>query len=1757
MKPLFHKIVAFTLAAMLLHVSAAFAQNFQRVFGTALDNSFTKVVRSGSNYYVIGRDEPSNGSVFRATVTRLNNQGQHQWTLSLNIGSQWNDAVVTPSGNLLVVGNTLPLGTNTESIMGLVTPSGAFSWLRSYNVVGRDAITRIVRNPAPQSGAFPYYALGFQFDPGGNSTWDDVVLLNLNEAGTFNWKKKYAATSDDEYARDLEALPNGDLLFAGNFDVQGVLFRADNQGNIISAAGPEGVAFTFSDVASAGASGFYAVGSSFPNVLARLMKFDNDLVVTWQTALPQLTAINQVWRDNSGDIYVTGRMFTGGLDRSVVMKFQDFGNSAALLWMKYLENGDLSYTGGSSWYLPPSQIAFVDGRNRVNGFGQDCAFMSVSNLELETCMSVDGFVTELSGDYQFFSPVPPEVQFFDTPPAANITQSSALNWQQDNACDTCLAAFTFQNMGGCPTFQFNNTSTGPAPLTYSWNFGDPASGANNTSTATNPNHQFSACGTYTVCLTVTGNGCTASACQQVVVADNVPPTALCNVGVGVILDANCTYTVTPAFVDGGSSDNCPNWTLSVSPMVLTGCMNHTVTLTVTDWCNNTSTCTMGIQTIEAIPPAIVCPPNITIRCDQQLSPFFTGLATATDNCTIKPTITYSDVVTGLMPCDATVARTWVATDSCGNSTDCTQIIRVIDNVAPTISCPQSLSVNTLPGLCYYTFLNFQQMGVTASDNCDPLPAISCTWEDPNGTILPFTLQTQLPKGVNTLRCFARDKCGNVSPTCTFKITVSDNQPPTITCPISLSVVGSLDPQGLCKALLNGIAPTVTDNCPNWTLSYTITGATTGSGTGDASGTMFMQGASTVTYTVTDCGMHTATCSFTVTVICSPGDFPGFQCGQAVMSCFSGFIPSTATADPNGPVLALVDLRQHALAPLGMNWWSSPPAIYHKSTWTAANLGQIFGVTIDGSYNVYASATTMYGRYSPRPNADYGNVYKIDATTGNVSVFATLPQNATSPAGLGDVWYDAGFGGRIFVSNFTDGNISYYNLGGTLLGSYDFPGTTIGTPSAGFVARGERVWAVATHNNRLYFSVWNEDRVNSNPGGFNEIWSVGLSGGTPVLGTEMLEHKMSSLTTTSLLNYSSPVSDIHFSNTGNMLVAERSMFGDIGNSFTAWSNNSHQSRIIELSPTGTWTTERILHVGNAYNTSSTPSYHANSAGGVDYGYESFNPAAMPKPTQCDSIIWGTGDALRFPGYNSAVNDGSSLPCGGGVSDRVYGLAGIRWTGNSNQPSFPNFVKTSSIYIDIDNNLCSSDKTQLGDVDVFDCGCPGGGPSVCDSISVTSMPFNGPQDTCCFKLTLKNDKPNYFTAIQLCAQNGVSISTVSTLNGCVLQGANASTVTIAPTGGIGNYFPVVSAKDFVKFCLSNYQITPTQQIIVKYFGPNFTEVCRDTLIYHCTQKPKCLKITPTVICGPPGSGTYIMNFCIMSDPLIAFNVNSIVLNAPPGYTFTPNTFPVNPTLMPGQMQCGFTTTISGPNAVDGATFCFSLTGKSGPIGTSDLNCCTDTVMLACVTLPDCICKDVSVSAASVSVPGKKCCWELTLTNNYSNTFFSGVQLCSLTPGVVFGCINNNGLPPDWILNSSSTVATLTKFPPGACLGQTEVLPTFCLSGLTGSTQLVEVKWLDKNGKVVCKDTLTFHCEPPEETDCAVIVNPLVVCDLNTPGGYTFSFQVYNNTGANNGTAFNINEVQLTNISGGTMSPTVFPISPAISYQQTSGVLTTSIN
>lgn len=62
------------------------------------------------------------------------------------------------------------------------------------------------------------------------------------------------------------------------------------------------------------------------------------------------------------------------------------------------------------------------------------------------------------------------------------------------------ASFSF-SCGASRTISFSSTASDCAAA-YSWNFGDPSSGASNTSSNANPSHVFSAPGTYRVSLTV-------------------------------------------------------------------------------------------------------------------------------------------------------------------------------------------------------------------------------------------------------------------------------------------------------------------------------------------------------------------------------------------------------------------------------------------------------------------------------------------------------------------------------------------------------------------------------------------------------------------------------------------------------------------------------------------------------------------------------------------------------------------------------------------------------------------------------------------------------------------------------------------------------------------------------------------------------------------------------------------------------------------------------------------------------------------------------------------------------------------------------------------------------------------------------------------------------------------------------------------------------------------------------------------------------
>lgn len=99
---------------------------------------------------------------------------------------------------------------------------------------------------------------------------------------------------------------------------------------------------------------------------------------------------------------------------------------------------------------------------------------------------------------------------------------------------------------------------------------------------------------------------------------------------------------------------------------------------------------------------------------------------------------------------------------------------------------------------------------------------------------------------------------------------NDDTSYSITCPANI-IVNATD--GSCTTTVNNLDPAVVPNTA--TYSYTLSGATTGSGSGSASGLVFNGGVTTVAYTLGD--DNTKTCSFNVTVndteiptiVCSP------------------------------------------------------------------------------------------------------------------------------------------------------------------------------------------------------------------------------------------------------------------------------------------------------------------------------------------------------------------------------------------------------------------------------------------------------------------------------------------------------------------------------------------------------------------------------------------------------------------------------------------------------------------------------------------------------------------------------------------------------------------------------------------------------------------------------------------------------------------------------------------------------------------------
>lgn len=120
-------------------------------------------------------------------------------------------------------------------------------------------------------------------------------------------------------------------------------------------------------------------------------------------------------------------------------------------------------------------------------------------------------------------------------------------------------------------------------------------------------------------------------------------------------------------------------------------------------------------------PVIACPDDVNVSTDPGLctaSNVTLGQATAQDNCGVASLVNDAPAV---FP-SGTNLVIWTATDYAGNSSSCTQLVRVTDVEPPTLTCPPDITTNAGPCLAAITNLYLGQ--ADASDNCGVVSVIS-------------------------------------------------------------------------------------------------------------------------------------------------------------------------------------------------------------------------------------------------------------------------------------------------------------------------------------------------------------------------------------------------------------------------------------------------------------------------------------------------------------------------------------------------------------------------------------------------------------------------------------------------------------------------------------------------------------------------------------------------------------------------------------------------------------------------------------------------------------------------------------------------------------------------------------------------------------------------------------------------------------------------------------------------------------------------
>ena len=401
-----------------------------------------------------------------------------------------------------------------------------------------------------------------------------------------------------------------------------------------------------------------------------------------------------------------------------------------------------------------------------------------------------------------------------------------------------------------------------------------------------------------------------------------------------------------------------------------------------------------------------------------------------------------------------------------------------------------------------------------------------------------------------------------------------------------------------------------------------------------------------------------------------------------------------------PVLFLLSARNTVGVPMnGEVWTTAYPATAKKpfpKIWNYADLGSIFGITIDDNKKIYVANTSMYGAVHPVKKS---SIYMIDGSGTSYAVKVVATPNVTIPSAayipqltgeFGNLKFaKIGNAGFIYVSDFGSNKIHCLKQ----LANGDLQWKASFDPQFGNNTQGQKPYGLAIRRvgtgYKLYYGrmgqgwAWQQTQNTIYGTNKDEIWCVDINTDGSFAGNETLQHF--DFNSDALLEQN-PVSDIAFSSDDSkMLFAQQSITDGSGGSGNG-TMGAHRSRVYELVETpgrpNYWKyTSGTAPIYNSGNSTTTVYVSGkNAVGGISYSNVSLQTNGALK---CDDAVWMSSDYIYF-------GTGAPSPSIQSNLTYVYGLQAMKTTGGN---------ELTAINIDLDDNYAEIDKFHLGDVEVY--------------------------------------------------------------------------------------------------------------------------------------------------------------------------------------------------------------------------------------------------------------------------------------------------------------------------------------------------------------------------------------------------------------------------------------------------------------------------